>query len=48
MRIKNNDEISGVLARIGKRRMIVGYWWECRRERDHYKDKDVGGWTIIR
>jgi hypothetical protein len=24
------------------------YWWETRRERDHWEDKDGGGWIIIR
>jgi hypothetical protein len=26
--------------------MHVGYWWESQKERDHWEDQDVGGWTI--
>jgi hypothetical protein len=22
------------------------YWWERQKERDHWEDQDVGGWTI--
>jgi hypothetical protein len=25
----------------------MGYWWKSQRERDHYDDQDVGGWTIL-
>jgi hypothetical protein len=28
--------------------MHVGYWWACRKERDHWEDQDVGGWTILK
>jgi hypothetical protein len=24
-----------------------GYWWESQKERDHWEDQDVGGWTIL-
>jgi hypothetical protein len=27
--------------------MHIGYWWESRKEGDHWKDQDVGGWTIF-
>jgi hypothetical protein len=26
--------------------MHIGYWWESQKGRDHWEDKDVGGWTI--
>jgi hypothetical protein len=26
--------------------MLIGYWWESQKERDHCEDQDVGGWTI--
>jgi hypothetical protein len=26
----------------------VGYWWESQKERDHWEDQDVGGWTIFK
>jgi hypothetical protein len=28
--------------------MHIGYWWESQKERDHYEDQDVGGWTILK
>jgi hypothetical protein len=27
--------------------MHIGYWWEIQKERDHWEDQDVGGWTKI-
>jgi hypothetical protein len=27
--------------------MYVVYWWERQKERDHWEDQDVGGWTIF-
>jgi hypothetical protein len=31
------------VARIGRKGMHIGYMWECRREKDHWEDQDVGG-----
>jgi hypothetical protein len=28
--------------------MHIGYWWESQKERDHWDDQDVGGWTILK
>jgi hypothetical protein len=28
--------------------MHIGYWWESQKERDHYEDQDVDGWTILK
>jgi hypothetical protein len=36
------------VARIGRRGMHIGYWWESKKERDHWEDQDVGGWTILK
>jgi hypothetical protein len=26
--------------------MHIGYWWESRKEGDHWEDRDVGGWGV--
>jgi hypothetical protein len=23
-------------------------WWEIQKERDHWEDQEVGGWTILK
>jgi hypothetical protein len=28
--------------------MLIGYWWEIQKERDHWEYQDVGGWTILK
>jgi hypothetical protein len=37
---------AGHTARIWRRGMHIGYWWENHKERDHKKDQDVGGDNI--
>jgi hypothetical protein len=37
---------AGHAARIGRMGIYVRYWWESQKERDHWEDQDVGGWTI--
>jgi hypothetical protein len=32
---------AGHVARMGRRGMHIGYWWESQKE-------DVGGWTILK
>jgi hypothetical protein len=27
--------------------MHIGYWWESQKERDHWEEQDVGGWTVL-
>jgi hypothetical protein len=34
---------AGQVARIGRRGMHIGYWWESQKVRDHWEDQDVGG-----
>jgi hypothetical protein len=28
--------------------MHIGYRWESQKERDHWENQDVGGWTILK
>jgi hypothetical protein len=39
---------AGHVARIGRRGMHIGYWWESQKVRDHWEDQDTGGWTILK
>jgi hypothetical protein len=39
---------AGHVARMGRRRMHIGYWWERQKERDHYEDQEVSVWTILK
>jgi hypothetical protein len=39
---------TGHVARMGEKRNAYRYWWESQKERDHWEDRDVGGWTILK
>jgi hypothetical protein len=39
---------AGHVALMGRRGMHVGYLWENRKERDHWGDHDVVGWTTLK
>jgi hypothetical protein len=41
------DEIAGHVARMGIRRMRIGFSWESQRKRDQKEYLDVGGRIII-
>jgi hypothetical protein len=38
---------AGPVARMGRRGMCIGCWWESQREGGHLEDQDVGGWIIL-
>jgi hypothetical protein len=40
--------LAGHVIRMGRTGMHIEYWWESQRERDHWADQDVGGWTILK
>jgi hypothetical protein len=42
--------LAGHVARMGgrRRRMHARYLWESQKERNHYEDEDVCGWTILK
>jgi hypothetical protein len=40
--------LAGHVARMGRRGTHIGYWWESQKERDHWEDQDVDGWTILK
>jgi hypothetical protein len=31
------------IARMWRRGVHIGYWWEIQKEGDHWEDQDVGG-----
>jgi hypothetical protein len=35
--------LTGYVARMVRNCMHIRYWWEGRKETDHYEDQDVGG-----
>jgi hypothetical protein len=39
---------AGHVERIGRRGLHIDYWWESQKERGHWEDQDVGGWTILK
>jgi hypothetical protein len=39
---------AGHVARMGRRGMHIGYWWESQKVIDHWQDQDVGGWKILK
>jgi hypothetical protein len=39
---------AGHVAQMRRKRMHIGYWWEDQKERDHYEEQDVGGWTMLK
>jgi hypothetical protein len=39
---------AGHVARMRRRGMHIGFQWENQKERDHWEDQDVGGWTILK
>jgi hypothetical protein len=36
------------VARMWRRGLHIGYWWESQKESDHWEEEDVGGWTILK
>jgi hypothetical protein len=39
---------AGHVARMGRRGMHVGYWWESQKERHHQEDQDMVGLIILK
>jgi hypothetical protein len=39
---------AGHVAWMGRKGMHRGYWLESQKERDHWKNQDICGWTILK
>jgi hypothetical protein len=39
---------AGHVARLGRRKLCTGCWWENLRKRDHWKNPHVDGMIILR
>jgi hypothetical protein len=39
---------AGHVARMGRRGMHRGSWWESQKERDNYEDQNIGGCTMLK
>jgi hypothetical protein len=39
---------AGHVARMGRRGMHIGYWWEGQKERDQLENKDIERWIILK
>jgi hypothetical protein len=39
---------AGHVSRMGEKRNAYGIFVEIQKERDHWEDQDVGGWTILK
>jgi hypothetical protein len=48
LEVKKDEMGRACSTNWGKRGMHIGYWWESQKERDHWEDQDVGGWTILK
>jgi hypothetical protein len=35
------------VARMGRREMHLGFWWEAQKEKDHLEDLDIGGMIVL-
>jgi hypothetical protein len=40
--------LAGHVARMGRKGMHIGYWWESQMERDHWEDRYISGWIILK
>jgi hypothetical protein len=38
----------GHVARMGRREIHIGYYWESQMEREHREDQGLGGFSILK
>jgi hypothetical protein len=43
----HDEEMGRACSTNGERGVHIGFWWESRKERNHYEDLDVGGSIIV-
>jgi hypothetical protein len=39
---------AGHVARLGRRGIHIRHWWEIQKEGDHWEDRDVSVWKILK
>jgi hypothetical protein len=45
---KTHNQLDHILIDRRLHSSILDVWWESQKERDHWEDHGIGGWTILK